>query len=55
MKQRRNDGPPDPGTAELQRQVELLQHSIHRLQLEHDILKKANELLKKTRASTRRP
>lgn len=47
MKQRRNDGPPDPGTAELQRQVESLQHSIHRLQLEHDILKKANELLKK--------
>ena len=36
-----------PDAAELQRQVESLQQSIHRLQLEHDILKKANELLKK--------
>jgi len=44
---RQNDLPPVPDTAELQRQVELLQQSIHRLQLEHDILKKANELLKK--------
>jgi hypothetical protein len=39
--------PPIPDTAELQRQVESFQQSIHRLQLEHDILKKANELLKK--------
>jgi transposase InsO family protein/transposase-like protein len=32
---------------ELMREVESLRKSIHRLQLEHDILKKANELLKK--------
>ncbi|MFW5333263.1 IS3 family transposase [Hydrogenophaga sp. ZJX-1] len=44
---RPNDSPPVPDTAELQRQVELLQQSIHRLQLEYDILKKVNELLKK--------
>ncbi len=44
---RQNNSPPVPDAAELQRQVESLQQSIHRLQLEHDILKKANELLKK--------
>ena len=44
---RQNNSPPVPDVAELQRQVESLQQSIHRLQLEHDILKKANELLKK--------
>ena len=49
---RQNDLPPVPDTAELQRQVESLQQSIHRLQLEQDILKKANELLKKAWAST---
>ena len=32
---------------ELQQQVDLLQRNIRRLQLEHDLLKKANELLKK--------
>jgi transposase InsO family protein/transposase-like protein len=32
---------------ELQQEVESLRKSIHRLQLEHDILEKANELLKK--------
>ena len=32
---------------ELMREVESLRERIHRLQLEHDILKKANELLKK--------
>jgi len=32
---------------ELRREVEALQKQIHRLQLEHDILEKANELLKK--------
>jgi len=41
--------PPDeqqePGNRdELQREVENLQERVHRLQLEHDILKKANEL-----------
>ena len=44
---RQNNSPSVPDAAELQRQVESLQQSIHRLQLEHDILKKANELLKK--------
>ncbi|MCY1543737.1 hypothetical protein D9M68_795660 [compost metagenome] len=44
---RQNNSPPVPDAAELQRQVESLQQSLHRLQLEHDILKKANELLKK--------
>jgi transposase-like protein len=38
---------------ELQQQVQALQGSIRRLQLEHDILKKANELLKKIWASPR--
>ena len=38
---RQNNSPPVPDAAELQRQVESLQQSIHRLQLEHDILKKA--------------
>ena len=33
--------------AELQQQVDVLQRNIRRLQLEHDLLKKANELLKK--------
>jgi len=46
MKRHRNDTPPDPDTAELQRQIETLQHRTHRLQLEHDILKRANEILK---------
>ena len=32
---------------ELQQQVDLLERNIRRLQLEHDLLKKANELLKK--------
>ena len=39
--------PPYEDRDELQREVESLRKSIHRLQLEHDILKKANELLKK--------
>jgi transposase InsO family protein/transposase-like protein len=44
---RQNDSNPIPETTELQRQVESLQRGIRQLQLEHDILKKANELLKK--------
>ena len=44
---RRNEVHPVPDPTDLQSQVESLQHSIHRLQLEHDLLKKANELLKK--------
>ena len=51
MKQH-NDSPPDPERAELERQVETLRRNLRQLQLEHDLLKKANELLKKAWAST---
>ena len=44
---RQNDTNPPFETTELQQQVESLQRDIRQLQLEHDILKKANELLKK--------
>ena len=44
---RQNEQPPVPDLADLQRTVESLELKIHRLQMEHDILKKANELLKK--------
>ena len=44
---RQNEQPPVPDLTELQQQVESLQLNIRRLQLEQDILKKANELLKK--------
>ena len=44
---RKNEQPPVPDLTELQQQVESLQRDIHQLQLERDILKKANELLKK--------
>ena len=42
-----NDLPPDPERAELERQVQSLRRDIRQLQLEHDILKKANEIIKK--------
>lgn len=42
-----NDSLPDPERSDLEQQVEALQRGIQRLQLEHDLLKKANELLKK--------
>ena len=42
-----DDSPPDSERTELQRQVEALRHDLRQLQLEHDLLKKANELLKK--------
>jgi len=42
-----NDSPPDSEQTELAQQVESLRRDLRRLQLEHDILKKANELLKK--------
>ena len=42
-----NDSLPVPERAQLERQVEALRRDIRQLQLEHDILKKANELLKK--------
>lgn len=44
---RHNDSPQAPERGELERQVESLRRDIRQLQLEHDILKKANELLKK--------
>ena len=39
--------PADTDRAALERQVESLQRDIRHLQLEHDLLKKANEILKK--------
>jgi transposase-like protein len=44
---RKQDSSPNPERDELEKQVEALQRDIRRLQLEQDILKKANELLKK--------
>ena len=38
---------PQPERAQLERQVESLRRDIRRLQLEHDLLKKANEIIKK--------
>ena len=42
-----NNSLPVPGREELERQLETLQRDIRQLQLEHDLLKKANEVLKK--------
>ena len=44
---RSNNSPPEPERAELERQLESLRRDVGNLQLEHDLLKKANELLKK--------
>ena len=44
---RQNEPPKDTEKAELERQIEELKGNIRRLQLEHDLLKKAGELLKK--------
>ena len=49
---RKQDSPPSSERAELEQQVEALRQDIRRLRLEQDLLKKANELLKKTWAST---
>jgi transposase InsO family protein/transposase-like protein len=43
----RNDPPLAPERADLEKEIEVLRRDIRKLQLEHDILKKANELLKK--------
>jgi transposase InsO family protein/transposase-like protein len=43
----KNNSPPGPERAELERQLEALQREIRHLQLERDFLNKANELLKK--------
>ena len=44
---RKQDAPASPDRAELEQQFETLRRDIRRLQLEKDLLKKANELLKK--------
>lgn len=44
---RRKTPAPAPEREELERQLEALQRDVRQLQLEHDLLKKANELLKK--------
>ncbi|MFK4064156.1 IS3 family transposase [Brucella anthropi] len=44
---RKNNSPPVPERKELERQLDILQRDIQKLQLEHDLLKKATELLKK--------
>ncbi|EUC17009.1 Integrase catalytic region [Burkholderia sp. BT03] len=44
---RRNDPPQTSEQATLEQQVESLRRDIRKLQIEHDILKKANEILKK--------
>ena len=44
---RQQDAPASPDRAELEQQLETLQRDIRRMQLEKDVLKKANELLKK--------
>ena len=49
---RQQDAPANSDRAELEQQLETLRQDIRRLQLEKDVLKKANELLKKNWAST---
>ncbi len=44
---RKKPSPAAAGREELERQVETLRRDVRNLQLEHDLLKKANELLKK--------
>ena len=46
------DLPPQPQRVELERQLESLRRAVRNLQLEHDLSKNANELLKKAWAST---
>lgn len=48
---RRKTSAPEPEREELDRQLEALQRDVRQLLLEHDLLKKANELLKKAWAS----
>jgi len=51
---RQQDAPASPDRSELEQQLEALQRDIRRLQLEKDLLKKANELLKKELGIDRR-
>jgi len=44
---RKSKSPADPDKAQLEQQLEALRVELRRLQLEHDLLKKANEILKK--------
>ncbi|MBP1872341.1 transposase InsO family protein/transposase-like protein [Ensifer adhaerens] len=44
---RRRELPPTASRDELERELEALRRDVQRLQLEHDLLKKANELIKK--------
>lgn len=44
---RQKDSPADSERSELEQQIEALRRDIRRLQLEQDILKKANDILKK--------
>ena len=45
---RKNTSPPLPERKELECRLETLQHDIQKLLLEHDLLKKATELIKRT-------
>lgn len=47
----RQETPSNPEREELERQLESLRLDVRRLQLEHELLMKANELIKKIRAS----
>ncbi|NUA31988.1 hypothetical protein FCJ59_35570 [Cupriavidus basilensis] len=49
---RHRDLPSDPEREVLECQLEVLRRDVRRLRLEQDVLKKATEILKKTRAST---
>jgi transposase InsO family protein len=51
---RQQDLPPDAERAELEQELETLRRNVRRLQLEQDLLKKANELLKKNLGIDRR-
>lgn len=52
---RKHDSPQSSERAELEQQVEALRQDIRRLRLEQDLLKKANELLKKDLGIDQRP
>jgi putative transposase len=47
MKRQKDSAPPDVERAELEKQLDELRRNVRRLQLEQDVLKKANELIKK--------
>jgi transposase InsO family protein len=47
MKREKKTTPPDVERAELEKQLDELRRNVRRLQLEQDVLKKANELIKK--------